>query len=25
MVLDSSGSFDGERRMAVGSALGECG
>jgi hypothetical protein len=25
MVLDSSGSCDGERRMAVGSALGECG
>jgi len=25
MVLDSSGSCDGERRMAVGNALGDCG
>jgi hypothetical protein len=25
MVLDSSGTCDGERRMAVGNALGDCG
>jgi len=25
MVLDSSGNCDGERRMAVGNALGDCG
>jgi hypothetical protein len=24
MVLDSSGSCDGERRMAMGNALGDC-
>ncbi len=25
MVLDSSGACDGERRMAMGNALGDCG
>jgi hypothetical protein len=25
MVLDSSGTCDGERRMAVGNVLGDCG
>ncbi|MFZ0880562.1 MAG: hypothetical protein WA002_13765, partial [Candidatus Acidiferrales bacterium] len=25
MVIDSSGTCDGERRMAVGNALGDCG
>jgi hypothetical protein len=25
MVLDSSGTSDGERRTAVGSAFGDCG
>jgi hypothetical protein len=25
MVIDSSGTCDGERRMTVGNALGDCG